>query len=50
VAATVAISAVVIVWQRAESALQAVELTRDVGLGLTAYPALSRDGKLLAYI
>jgi Tol biopolymer transport system component len=49
-AAAVGISAVVIVSQRAEPTWQAVELTRVTSdSGLTAYPALSRDGKLLAY-
>jgi len=45
-----AVLASVILWPRAEPALQAVELTRVTSdSGLTAYPALSRDGKLLAY-
>jgi len=49
-AAAVGISATVIVSRRAEPTLQAVEFTRVTSdSGLTAYPALSRDGKLLAY-
>src|SRR5262249_13119725 len=45
----VGITAVVIISRRAEPTLQAVELTRVTSdPGLTAYPALSRDGKLLA--
>src|ERR1043166_911450 len=43
------IPVIVIVSRRAEPRLQAVELTRVTSdPGLTAYPALSRDGKLLA--
>jgi serine/threonine protein kinase/Tol biopolymer transport system component len=46
----VGITVIVIVSRRAEPRLQAVELTRVTSdPGLTAYPALSRDGKLLAY-
>ena len=48
--AAIGIGAVVIMSQRPEPTLQAVELTRVTSdAGLTAYPALSRDGKLLAY-
>src|SRR5262245_43293456 len=48
--AAVGITALVIMSRRAEPTLQAVELTRVTSdPGLTAYPALSRDGKLLAY-
>jgi Tol biopolymer transport system component/tRNA A-37 threonylcarbamoyl transferase component Bud32 len=40
----------VIFWPRADRGWQAVELTRVTSdSGLTAYPALSRDGKLLGY-
>jgi Tol biopolymer transport system component len=46
----VAVGTIIIVLQRAQPTLQAVELTRVTSdSGLTAYPALSRDGKLLAY-
>jgi eukaryotic-like serine/threonine-protein kinase len=49
-AVAIGIGAMVIVSQRAEPTLQAVELTRVTSdSGLSAYPALSRDGKLLAY-
>jgi eukaryotic-like serine/threonine-protein kinase len=49
-AAAVVIGAIVIVSQRPRPTLQAVELTRVTSdSGLTAYPALTRDGKLLAY-
>jgi eukaryotic-like serine/threonine-protein kinase len=49
-AAVVAILVSVFMWQRPDSTLQAVELTRVTSdTGLTAYPALSRDGTLLAY-
>src|SRR4030081_2016942 len=52
-AAALAFAAVVaflFIWQRKESTLQAVELTRVTSdAGLTANPALSRDGRLLAY-
>jgi Tol biopolymer transport system component len=49
-AATLAILASVFMWQRTDSTLQVVELTRVTSdAGLTAYPALSRDGTLLAY-
>jgi eukaryotic-like serine/threonine-protein kinase len=45
-----AVLAAVTLWPRANPTLQAVELTRVTSdSGLTAYPALSRDGKLLAY-
>jgi Tol biopolymer transport system component/predicted Ser/Thr protein kinase len=45
-----AVVASVIVWPRADSTLQAVELTRVTSdSGLTAYPTLSRDGKLVAF-
>ena len=52
VAGTVAIAAIVglVISQRSARSLQAVELTRATSdAGLTAYPALSRDGRLLAY-
>src|SRR5262245_24824100 len=46
----VAVVAAVMLWPRADPTVQAVELTRVTSdSGLTAYPALSRDGKLLAY-
>jgi len=49
-AAVAAVLASVILWPRADPTVQAVELTRVTSdSGLTAYPALSRDGKLLAY-
>jgi Tol biopolymer transport system component/tRNA A-37 threonylcarbamoyl transferase component Bud32 len=49
-AAVAAVLASVILWPRADPIVQAVELTRVTSdSGLTAYPALSRDGKLLAY-
>jgi eukaryotic-like serine/threonine-protein kinase len=48
--AVVAVLTFVLFWLRNESALQAVELTRVTSdVGFTAYPALSRDGKMLAY-
>jgi Tol biopolymer transport system component len=49
-AAVAAVLASVILWPRADPTVQAVELTRVTSdSGLTAYPALSSDGKLLAY-
>ena len=49
-AAVAAVLASVILWPRADPTVQAVELTRVTSdSGLTAYPALSRDGKLLTY-
>jgi Tol biopolymer transport system component len=48
--AAVGITVIVLMSRRAEPTLQAVELTRVTSdAGLTAYPALSRDGKFLAY-
>jgi Tol biopolymer transport system component len=45
-----AVLAVTLVSQRKKSTLQAVELTRVTSdAGLTGYPALSRDGRMLAY-
>jgi Tol biopolymer transport system component len=49
-AAVAAVLAAVSLWPRANPTLQAVELTRVTSdSGLTAYPALSRDGKFLVY-
>jgi Tol biopolymer transport system component/tRNA A-37 threonylcarbamoyl transferase component Bud32 len=46
----VAVFVFVFIWQRNESTLQVVELTRVTSdAGLTAYPALSSDGRMLAY-
>ncbi|HJU42678.1 MAG TPA: protein kinase [Vicinamibacterales bacterium] len=48
--AAVAAVAAVVLWPRADTRMQAVELTRvTADAGLTAYPALSPDGKFLAY-
>jgi len=48
--AVAAVLAALTLWPRANPTLQAVELTRVTSdSGLTAYPALSRDGKFLAY-
>src|SRR5262249_16672933 len=45
-----AVLASVVFWPRANLTLRAVEMTRVTSdSGLTAHPALSRDGKLLAY-
>jgi Tol biopolymer transport system component len=50
IAAVAVVLASVILWRRPDRGLQAVELTRVTSdAGLTAYPALSHDGKLLAY-
>jgi Tol biopolymer transport system component len=49
-AALTLVAVFVFIWQRNESTLQVVELTRLTSdAGLTAYPALSRDGRMLAY-
>src|SRR5262245_40744326 len=49
-AVVAAVLASVVLGPRADRTLQAVELTRVTSdSGLTAYPALSRDGKFLAY-
>jgi hypothetical protein len=49
-AAVAAVLGSVIFWPRSDPTVQAVEHTRVTSdSGLTAYPALSRDGRLLAY-
>jgi hypothetical protein len=49
-AAVAAVLAAALLWPRPDPRVQAVELTRVTSdSGLTAYPALSRDGNWLAY-